>query len=148
LDFWTADVPSWNKYDNEGGQQVFHRPPNFQGAALGGLWRMRAYPTYRYNDRAAIYYCAEVRVIPEWNPFANSEWIERNLKVAWWQWVVFTEVGRVAPSWTLDELHEHLKFDLGVGVRAMVKGLMIRADLAGSSESWGVNMMVAQPFQF
>lgn len=148
LDFWTADVPSWNDSEVQGGQTVFHRPPNFQGANLGGLWRMRAYPTGRYNDRSAIYYCAEARVIPEWNPFAHIGWVEKYLTVAWWQWVVFAEAGRVAPSWTFETLHKNMKFDLGAGVRAMVKGLIVRIDLAGSSESYGVNMMVSQPFQW
>ena len=69
LDFWTAGVPAWDESEVQGGQQVFHRPPAFQGANLGGLWRMRAYPTGRFNDRAAIYYCGEVRLTPEWNPF-------------------------------------------------------------------------------
>lgn len=148
LDFWTADVPSWDESNVQGGQQIFHRPPPFQGANLGGLWRMRAYPTGRYNDRAAIYYCGELRLTPQWNPFTQIEWVEKYLGVAWWQWVFFTEVGRVAPSWTLDRLHEHMKMDAGVGVRAMVKGLVVRIDLAGSSESWGVNMMLSQPFQW
>jgi hypothetical protein len=53
---------------------------------------MRAYPTGRYNDRAAIYYCGELRLTPEWNPFAKIEWVEKYLGVAWWQWVFFTEV--------------------------------------------------------
>ena len=148
LDVWTADVPSWNDYDTEGGQQVFHRPPGFQGANLGGLFRMRAYPTTRFNDRAAIYYCAEFRLIPEWNPFAKIGWVEKYLTVAWWQWVFFAEVGRVAPSWTFSELHKDMKFDLGVGVRGMVKGLVVRIDLARSSESFGVRMMIGQPFQW
>ena len=68
--------------------------------------------------------------------------------VAWWQWVVFAEAGRVAPSWTFETLHKNMKFDLGVGVRGMVKGLIVRIDLAGSSESYGVSMMVSQPFQW
>ena len=75
-------------------------------------------------------------------------WVEKYLTVQWWQWVFFTEVGRVAPSWTFDTLHKNMKFDAGVGVRAMIKGLVLRIDVAGSSESWGVNMMVAQPFQW
>ena len=148
LDFWTADVPSWNDFDTEGGQQVFHRPPAFQGANLGGLWRMRAYPTSRFNDRSAIYYCAEIRLTPEWNPFAKIGWVERYLSVAWWQWVFFTEIGRVAPSWTLDRLHQNMKVDVGVGIRGQVKGLVVRIDLAGSSETWGVSMIVSQPFQW
>jgi hypothetical protein len=65
---------------------------------VSGLWRMRAYPTGRYNDRAAIYYGGEIRLRPEGNPFTKIEWVEKYLGIAWWQWVLFTEVGRVAPS--------------------------------------------------
>ena len=148
LDVWTAGVPSWDESEVQGGQQVFHRPPAFQGANLGGLWRMRAYPTGRFNDRAAMYYCGEVRLTPEWNPFTKIGWVEKYLTVQWWQWVFFTEVGRVAPSWTFETLHKNMKMDAGVGVRAMIKGLVLRIDVAGSSESWGVNMIVAQPFQW
>jgi hypothetical protein len=148
LDFWTADVPSWNDFDMEDGQKVYQRPPGFQGANLGGLWRMRAYPSQRFNDRSAIYYCAEMRLTPEWNPFANIGWVEKNLGISWWQWVAFAEAGRVAPSWTLDTLHKHMKFDMGVGVRGIVKGLVVRIDLAVSSESYGVQMFIGQPFQF
>jgi hypothetical protein len=63
---WTAGTPSW-KEKPEG--RAAHRPPAYAGATLGGLWRMHAYPSQRFNDRAAIYYAAELRVIPEWNPF-------------------------------------------------------------------------------
>ena len=98
--------------------------------------------------RSAVYYCGEIRLTPEWNPFARIGWVEKYLGVAWWQWVFFTEVGRVAPSWSFSELHSDMKFDVGAGVRAMVKGLVVRIDLAGSSESWNVSMMVSQPFQW
>ena len=64
------------------------------------------------------------------------------------QWGFFTEVGRVVPSWNFNTLNKNQKFDLGVGVRGMVKGLVDRIDLAGSSESCGVNMIVSQPFQW
>ena len=81
-------------------------------------------------------------------PFSKIEWVQKHLNVSWWQWVFFTEVGRVAPGWTFDTLHKNMKFDAGVGMRAMVKGLVLRIDVAGSSESLGVAMMVAQPFQW
>ena len=56
--FWTADTPSWN----ENGDRIDNRPPAYTGATLGGLWRMRGYPTQRFNDRLAIYYAAEMRL--------------------------------------------------------------------------------------
>lgn len=109
---------------------------------------MRAYPSQRFNDRAAIYYAAELRVIPRWNPFDGWPWLQKYLEVAWWQWVPFVEIGRVASSWSLDELHSDMKWDAGFGIRAMAKGLVVRVDTAFSKEGFGVQMMVSQPFQF
>lgn len=62
LNAWTAGTPSWERRADG---SVANRPPAYAGATLGGLWRMRAYPAQRFNDRAAIYYAAELRVIPE-----------------------------------------------------------------------------------
>ncbi|MGD0275954.1 MAG: BamA/TamA family outer membrane protein [Syntrophales bacterium] len=148
LDFWTVNTLSWNDSDIEGGQVVFHRPPPYAGATLGGLWRLRGYPTSRFNDRAAIYYAAEFRMTPEWNPFAKIEWVRKYLEIAWWQVVPFVEVGRVAPSWEIDTLHSSIKWDVGIGIRAMAKGLVVRIDTAVSKDDYGVQMMVGHPFQF
>ena len=109
---------------------------------------MRAYPSQRFNDKAAIYYAAELRMIPWWNPFDRWPWIQKHLEIAWWQWAPFVEVGRVAPSWNLEALHSDMKWDVGFGVRAMAKGLVVRIDTAVSEEGFGVQMMVSQPFQF
>lgn len=148
FDFWTSNALSWDDYSVQQGKQVYHRPPAFSGSTLGGLWRMRAYPTSRFNDQAALYYALEYRVIPEWNPFANIEWVRTHLGIEWWQWVPFLEVGRVAPQWSIDTLHSSMKWDAGFGIRAMAKGIVIRIDMAGSNEGYGVNMMVGHPFQF
>lgn len=148
FNFWTADTPSWESSTIDGQQVISHRAPPFAGATLGGVWRMRAYPSQRFNDRAAIYYAAELRMIPQWNPFDGWPWLQKHLEVAWWQVVPFVEVGRVASSWTADELHSDMKWDAGVGIRAMAKGLVVRVDMAGSEEGVGVQMMVSQPFQF
>jgi len=48
----------------------------------------------------------------------------------------------------VDELHSDMKWDLGFGVRAMAKGLVVRIDTAVSDEGLQVQMMVSQPFQF
>ncbi len=149
FDFWSANVFSWDDYSTRNnGQVVYHRPPPYAGAMLGGIWRMRAYPTSRFNDQAAIYYALEYRVMPEWNPFAKNEWIRKNLDIAWWQWVPFVEVGRVAPHWSIDDLHSKMQWDVGFGIRAMVKGMTVRIDTAVSNENWGVQMMIGHPFQF
>ena len=148
FDVWTADTPTWDDSHTEGGEEVFHRPPAYAGATLGGLWRMRAYPESRFQDKAAMYYSAEYRMVPKWNPLAEISWLQRYLELAWWQWVPFVEVGRVAPSWNLDELHSDMKWDVGFGVRAMAKGLVIRIDTAASEEGGRVAMMISHPFQF
>ena len=103
---------------------------------------MRAFPTQRFHDQAAVYYSAELRLIPEWNPFAKIDWVEKYLGIAWWQVVPFVEVGRVALSWELGLLHRSMQWDAGIGVRALAKGILVRIDVAGSSEGLGVQMMV------
>jgi hypothetical protein len=148
LDFWTAETPTWDSSHTEGREGVFHRPPPFRGATLGGLWRMRAYPRSRFNDQSAVYYCAEYRLTPKWNPLSEIPWLQKHLELAWWQWVPFVEVGRVAEEWTLDELHSEMKWDVGFGLRAMAKGLVVRIDTAVGEEGLGIQMIVNQPFQF
>ncbi|TES88252.1 MAG: hypothetical protein E3J94_08300 [Desulfobacteraceae bacterium] len=49
--------------------------------------------------------------------------------VDWIQLTGFGELGRVAPTWQLDTLHEEMKWTVGAGIRSMVNNLIIRADL-------------------
>jgi hypothetical protein len=145
FDIWTAYSPSWEvKPDGT----ISNRPPSYAGATLGGLWRMRGFPDQRFSDKAGIYYGAEYRMIPKWNPFNNWPWLQEYIGVQWVQLVPFVEAGRVAPSWNFNELNSAMKWDAGIGFRAMCKGLVVRIDLAGSSEGASVVMMVNQPFQF
>jgi len=145
FDFWTAYSPTW---DVTASGDIDNGPPAYTGATLGGLWKMRAYPAQRFSDKAAIYYAAELRLIPEWNPFTEWPAVQKHLGVQWLQFVPFVEVGRVAPSYDLDNLHSSMKWDVGFGLRAWAKGLVVRMDLAVSEEGGGVQMMVSQPFQF
>jgi len=128
--------------------RVENRPPAFSGATLGGLWRMRAFPAQRFNDKAGIYYAAELRLIPEWNPMEYWPALQQRVGIQWIQLVPFVEVGRVAPDWEFDELHRDMKWDVGCGLRAWARGLVARVDVAYSDEGFGVQMMVGQPFQF
>lgn len=150
VDLATATSPSWDEYTTKNnGQRVFERPPAWAGATLGGLWRMRAYPTARFHDKASIYYSAEYRMIPEWNPFAHIDWLQKHVGIAWWQWVPFIEAGRVAPEWNISTLHSSMKWDAGFGVRALAKGIVVRIDMAvGGGGNYGVQMMVGHPFDF
>ena len=149
FDFWTAYSPSWDVEGSVNGQEIIsNRPPAYAGATLGGLWRMRAFPAQRFSDKAAIYYALEYRMMPKWNPFDNWPWLQKYIGVEWLQFVPFVEVGRVAPSWNLKDLHRDMKWDAGLGLRFWAKGLVARIDVAGSDEGVGVAMMVSQPFQF
>jgi len=109
---------------------------------------MRGFPSQRFSDKAGMYYGAEYRLIPEWNPFNNWPWLQQYVGIQWVQLVPFAEAGRVAPSWNFNELNSAMKWDAGIGFRAMAKGLVVRIDLAGSSEGASVAMMVSQPYQF
>jgi len=145
FNFWTAYSPTWDEQDNG---DIDNGPPTYAGATLGGLWRMRGYPSQRFSDKAAIYYAAEYRMIPRWNPFENWDRVQKYVGVQWLQFVPFVEVGRVAPDWGVNRLHEDVKWDAGLGLRLWAKGIVIRIDSAVSDEGFGVQMMVAQPFQF
>jgi len=145
LNAWTSYSPTWRVRPDG---MVDNRPPAFSGATLGGLWRMRAFPAQRFNDKAGIYYSAELRLIPEWNPMVHFPALQERVGIQWFQVVPFVEVGRVAPSWNVEELHSKMKWDAGCGVRAWARGLVARVDVAYSDEGFGVQMMVGQPFQF
>ena len=145
LNAWTSYSPTWSVRPDG---RVENRPPAFSGATLGGLWRMRAFPTQRFNDKAGIYYAAELRLIPEWNPMEYWPALQQRVGIQWIQLVPFVEVGRVAPDWEFDELHRDMKWDVGCGLRAWARGLVARVDVAYSDEGFGVQMMVGQPFQF
>ena len=145
LDFWTAYSPTW---EVQADGSIAHRPPAFSGATLGGLFRMRAYPSQRFSDKAAVYYAAELRMVPNWNFFDRLPWLQQYVGVEWIQLVGLAEVGRVAPHYVISDLHSDMRWDLGVGVRLWAKGLVVRVDTAFSDEGFGVQMMVGHPFQF
>ena len=145
LNFWTAHSLSWEETPSG---QINNRPPAYTGATLGGLWRMRGYPTQRFNDRSAIYYSAELRLTPEWNPFVDWPWLQKHLGVEWLQFAPFVEVGRVASNWNFSELHDDMKFSGGLGIRARARGIVLRLDIAGSEEGAGIQMMVGMPFGY
>ncbi|MBW2436494.1 MAG: hypothetical protein JRF29_04385 [Deltaproteobacteria bacterium] len=145
LTHWTSYSPTWDKQSNG---EISNRPPAYTGSTLGGLWRMRGFPTQRFNDRAATYYAAELRLIPEWNPFNDWPRVQKYVGIRWLQFVPFVEVGRVAPDWSFSRLHSDMKWCAGFGVRAWAQGIVIRIDTAYSDEGVGLQMMIAQPFQF
>ena len=147
LSAWLIDTPSWNDVDVEDGAEVFHRPPAYAGATLGGLERMRGFSEGRYHDRAAAYYAAEYRHIPDWNPLRDAALLRwMHARVDWLQYVAGVEVGRVADDFDLGELHSAMQTSGILGLRAMVNHLVVRADCGISAEGAAVQMTIDQPF--
>ena len=143
FDFFTSDTPTW---DQQKDGSVNGRAPEFRSPSLGGFNRMRAFPFNRYNDRSAIYYSAEYRLMPEWNPWAKIGWLNSWLEPDWWQIVPFVEVGRVADEYNLSTLHEDLQWDAGVSFRFMLKKSVLRLDWATSEEDSAFWVMFGHPF--
>ncbi len=137
LSAWTSYAPTW---EDDSGQ-----PPLFAGASLGGLDRLRGYPEGRFYDKAAVYYVAELRLIPEWNPIGSGSFLDR-LEVDWIMFAPFVELGRVAERWSVNSLHSDMNWSVGVGFRAMAKHVVLRIDTAFSEEGGRVQMMVHHPF--
>ncbi len=147
LNAWVIDTPSWDDYDSEGGEKVYRRPPSYAGATLGGLERMRGYPDGRFSGRSAVYYGAEYRHIPDWNPLRDAGWLNRrNARVQWLQYVTGLEAGRVADEFDLGTLHSGMNVCGLVGLRAMVNTLVVRVDVGISDEGGAVQMTIDQPF--
>ncbi len=144
LNVWTGDTPSWEEHTNsDGTTSVTNRPPFYEGATLGGFYRMRGYPIDRFNDRSVIYTAAEYRYTMDWNPIGNISWL-RFLKSDWLQLVGFVEGGRVANDY--GDLFEEWKVDGGFGLRSMFSGAVVRLDVGFSEESTSAWVMFGQPF--
>ncbi|MEH6550389.1 MAG: BamA/TamA family outer membrane protein [Pseudomonadales bacterium] len=146
LNFWTAYSPSWElELNEEGASKVVGGPPFLEGASLGGFYRMRGYRDSRFHDKASIYGSAEYRYTLDYNPVKNIDWL-RFLHLDWFQLVAFAEAGRVAPEYKIDTLLSDVKTDLGVGIRAMTAGVIVRFDIAHSEEGTNFWFMVGHPF--
>jgi len=144
LGAWTADSPSWGD-DANGDGAPDNAPPYYMGATLGGRKRLRAYPANRFNDRAGVHYWAEYRMIPGWQPLPNVHELDV-ARIDWWQIVFFAELGRVAPAWSFDQLHEEMKWDVGASIRIFARKALVRFDLAVGPEEWALLVDISQPF--
>jgi len=64
----------------------------------------------------------------------------------WWQFVAFAELGRVSPTWSVSELHRDMKWDVGVGIRTLVRRTVLRLDVGFSAEGASMWVMAGQAF--
>ena len=109
FDFWTAYSPTMEYVEQNGLMVATNAPPDYYGAHLGGLFRLRGYDDRRFHDKAGICYTLEYRVIPRWQPLTKVKWL-RPFQIDWWEFVLFAEAGRVAPSWDFSTLNSDIKF--------------------------------------
>lgn len=146
LSTWSAYSPSWDQASRLRTGSVLDRgqPPMWEGARLGGWNRMRAYDSNRFNDKAAIYFAAEYRVIPELNPMRDQKW--NPIPIDWFQTVLFAEAGRVAPEYDLGTLLSNMKYDVGFSIRALAAKVPVRFDMAFGEEGSTMWVMIKQPF--
>lgn len=146
LNLWTGVSPSWStKIANDGTETAVNKPPFFEGARLGGFYRMRGYPNNRFNDRAVIYTAGEYRHTLKWNPIKDISWLKW-LKSDWFQLVAFAEGGRVTDEYEFSELTTNWKIDGGAGLRAMLAGAVVRLDVAHSDEGTTAWVMFGHSF--
>ncbi len=144
LNMWTGEALSWNeKISEDGLVEITGNPPQYDGATLGGFYRMRAYPTSRFHDRSVLYTTAEYRYTPYWNPLNEVSFLHW-LQSSWIQVVGFVEAGRVANEY--NELFDEWKTDAGIGLRSMMAGGVVRFDWTVSDEGYGINVMLNHPF--
>lgn len=144
LDAWTSYTPTWSQTLSGGRRLVSGAPPFYDGATLGGDTHFRGYTENRFWDRAAVYASAELRLVPDWNPLGKIQ-IFKPADITWMQWVIFGEIGRVGPEYS-GSLFSHFKGDAGFGLRILANDTLIRFDIAGSNEKFGIWARLNQPF--
>ncbi|WFB35446.1 BamA/TamA family outer membrane protein [Kiritimatiellota bacterium B12222] len=142
FDFSTNYVLNW---ENDAEGFPTHRPPQYEAATLGGLYRMRGFESNRFSDQAAVYYSMEYRVIPQWQPLLKAHWLNF-AQIQYWQWALFAEAGRVSENYDSELFYEDLHYDGGVSLRGMLHQAVLRLDFAGSEEGMRVVAMYGQPF--
>ncbi|SFV90590.1 hypothetical protein MNB_SV-4-915 [hydrothermal vent metagenome] len=145
MSFWTGYSFSWDRNGQIDNNIDAHRPPPWEGARLGGIFRMRGYNTNRFSDKAVVYGTAEYRAVLKWNPFRKSDYIP--VAIDWLQVVGFVEAGRVHESYNFDLLSD-MKYDAGISLRAMAAQVPVRLDIAASDEGVNFWVMVFHPFDF
>lgn len=145
LNTWTGYSFSWDNDQEIATDINANRPPIWEGARLGGFFRMRGYDNNRFSDKAAFYATAEYRAVLDWNPFKDDFYLP--VAIDWFQVVAFVEAGRVHDQYNSDLLSD-MKYDVGISLRALAAKLPVRLDVAYGEEGTNIWVMVNQPFDF
>lgn len=145
LSMWTGYSFSWDTNKDITPGFAANRPPMWEGARLGGFNRMRGYDMNRFSDKAVFYAAAEYRAIIDYNPLKDSSFMP--VDVEWFQVVPFAEVGRVNDQYNLDLL-DNMKYDVGISLRTMISGIILRFDVAHGEEGTHIWVMESHPFDF
>ncbi len=146
LNAWLGYSPSWEViYDEAGNSQVINHAPFLEGATLGGMYRLRGFRQNRFHDKAVVYATAEYRMTLDYNPTENVRWL-RFLNLDWFQTVLYVEGGRVSPTFHRDTLFSDWKSDVGVSLRALTAGIVVRLDFTRSKEGTSTWLMIGHPF--
>lgn len=146
LNAWVGYSPSWQVITNDvGDSQVINNAPFLEGATLGGMYRLRGFRQNRFHDKAAIYATAEYRMTIDYNPIEDVRWL-KFLNLDWFQTVFYVEGGRVSPTFHRDTLFSDWKSDVGVSLRALTAGIVVRLDFTQSKEGSSTWLMVGHPF--
>ncbi|WP_406610530.1 hypothetical protein [Agarivorans sp. JK6] len=139
LTAYISDIPTWDKNDPNS------QPAWFAQSVLGGGDRMRGYADDYFNDRSALFYAAEYRMIPSWQPQTSAPFI-RNYNFPWWQFAVFAEMGKVEDQLDIAKLHQNMNWSAGFGARIFIENIVARADLGFSKDDSIFRFTVNQPF--
>jgi outer membrane protein assembly factor BamA len=145
LNVWSTYSPTYEYKVSAGQVTASHAPPFISGTSLGGFFRMRAYPSNRFHDKAGVYYSGEYRSTLRWNPFTDVNML-KPLQIRWVQLVGFAELGNVAPDMSISKLHSDMIYDVGVGLRMSIKGIIARIDYAVAPNNSGAWFMLGHAF--
>lgn len=136
---YLSDMPTWKN------SVASSQPDWFAQSTLGGPDRMRGYGDNYFHDRSALFYGAEYRLVPNWQPQATAPLL-RHYNFPWWQFAVFTELGSVENKFDMTELHKDMQWSSGVGVRVFIENIVARADFAYSKDDSILRFTVNQAF--
>jgi hypothetical protein len=122
------------------------RDNNTYGTAssLGGLSRLRSYPSMRYKGAHTVFYGTEIRwnLTDEATPF--DIFIMRDIRTSW-QIAIYSEIGSVADK--RDDLGDIWRASTGIGLRMVTaSGVVFRADVATGKEGIAPTIFIGYPW--